>query len=44
MEANNLPRGHPRSAEFIILFSTLPHFSRIIIIQATEPIPNMGIT
>ena len=44
MEANNLPRGHLGSAEFITLFSTLPHFYRIIIIQATQPIPNMGIT
>ena len=44
MEAHNLPRGHPGSAEFIILFSTLPHFSHIIIIQATQPIPNLGIT
>ena len=44
MEANNLPRGHLGSAEFITLFSTLTHFSRIIVIQATKPIPNMGIT
>ena len=43
MEANNLPRGHPGSAKSIILF-TLPHFSRIIIIQATPPVPNIGIS